>query len=85
MPYTFNGSYPLEPEDTRGWIEVSGPPPVPEGKELVWLNWEWVVRDPKPESTETSIWKWNHETKQWIDYSIIPEDFVPPVYPIPKP
>jgi hypothetical protein len=68
MPYTFNGSYPSEPENTQGWIYVSNPPPVPEGKELVWLNWEWVVRDPQPEPTENGPWSWNHDSKEWTNY-----------------
>ena len=70
MPYTFNGSIPSEPEDTRGWIKVSAAPPCPEGKEVVWLNWNWVVRDPKPENNEGNVWKRNHDQMTWVEYQI---------------
>lgn len=70
MPYTFNGSYPSEPDDKKGWVYVSNPPPVPEGKELAWLNWEWVIRDPKPENTPGFVWKWNHGEYAWVEYEI---------------
>ena len=70
MPYTFNGSIPSEPEDTRGWIKVSATPPCPEGKEMVWLNWNWVVRDPKPTNNEGNVWKWNHDRMMWIEYIV---------------
>ena len=41
--YTKNGSIPKpETDGTEGWLEVPNPPEVPDGKELVWLNWEWV-------------------------------------------
>ena len=71
MLYSKNGSIP-KPEmsgDKEGWIEVEALPEVPEGKELVW--WfppGWVVRDPKPADTETTRWKWNQSTEQWIEY-----------------
>jgi len=68
MPYTFNGSYPSEPEDIRGWVYVSNPPPIPEGKELVWLNWQWIVRDPKPEEISGNVWKWNTSFMEWKTY-----------------
>ena len=61
MLYTINGSIPQEtPDDTGGWIETPDKPECPEGKEVVWLNWEWVIRDPKPQETTYSKWKWNH-------------------------
>lgn len=70
MPYTFNGSYPSEPEDKRGWVYVSNPPPVPEGKELVWLNWQWVVRDPMPEQITGNVWKWNSDDREWKTFRL---------------
>ena len=71
MLYSKNGSIP-SPEmsgDKEGWVEVEEPPVAPEGKEVVW--WDppgWVVRDPKPADTETTRWKWNQSTEQWIEY-----------------
>lgn len=71
MLYTKNGSIPKpETDGTEGWIEVSYPPDAPEGKEVVWLNWEWVVRDPKPVDREGYRWKWNHDQMQWVEYRL---------------
>ena len=71
MLYTKNGSIPKpETDGTEGWLEVPNPPEAPEGKEVVWLNWQWVVRDPKPIDREGYRWKWNHEKMQWIEYQL---------------
>jgi hypothetical protein len=71
MLYTKNGSIPKpETDGTEGWLEVSYPPDAPEGKEVVWLNWEWVIRDPKPLDREGYRWKWNHDQMQWIEYQL---------------
>jgi hypothetical protein len=71
MLYTKNGSIPKpETDGTEGWIEVEMPPEAPEGKEVVWLNWQWVVRDPKPVDREGYRWKWNHDAYQWIEYEL---------------
>ncbi len=71
MLYTKNGSIPKpETDGTEGWIEVEMPPVAPEGKEVVWLNWQWVVRDPKPVDREGYRWKWNHDQMQWIEYQL---------------
>jgi hypothetical protein len=67
--WTKNGSIPQNDTDgTEGWIEVDMPPEVPDGKELVWLNWQWVVRDPKPIDRDGYRWKWNADASQWIEY-----------------
>lgn len=73
MPYfSKNGSIPKTIIDnTAGWVLVPNPPTlIPEGKQLVWLNWEWVVRDFKPEDNEGFQWNWDHDTKSWIEYSL---------------
>ncbi len=71
MLYTKNGSIPKpETDGTEGWIEVDMPPDAPEGKEVVWLNWQWVVCDPKPVDREGYRWKWNHDEMQWIEYAL---------------
>ena len=69
MLYTKNGSIPQEETDgTEGWIQAPDKPTeIPEGKELVWLNWEWVIRDPKPADREGYQWNWNHADKQWVE------------------
>jgi hypothetical protein len=72
MLYTKNGSIPKpETDGTEGWIEVEMPPEAPEGKEVVWLNWQWIVRDPKPVDREGYRWKWNHDQMQWIEYQMV--------------
>ena len=71
MLYSKNGSIP-KPEmsgDKEGWVEVPEPPVPPEGKEVVW--WDppgWVVRDPQPQNTDTTIWKWSQSQEQWVEY-----------------
>jgi len=68
MLYTKNGSIPQAQTDgTDGWIEVADKPECPEGKEVVWLNWEWVVRDPKPQDREGYQWNWNHAEMAWVE------------------
>ena len=69
--WTKNGSIPQPNTDgTEGWLEVPDAPIATEGKEVVWLNWEWVVRDPKPVDREGYRWKWNHDQMQWIEYQM---------------
>jgi len=72
MPlYTKNGSIPSPQTDgTDGWILVGDKPACPDGKEVVWLNWEWLVRDPKPVDTEGFQWNWNHGDKAWIECAL---------------
>ncbi len=70
--WTKNGSIPQPNTDgTEGWLEVSDAPIAPEDKEVVWLNWQWVVRDPKPVDREGYRWKWNHDQMQWIEYQMV--------------
>ena len=70
--WTKNGSIPqFDTDGTEGWLEVPDTPIAPEGKEVVWLNWEWVMRDPKPVDREGYRWKWNHDQMQWIEYQMV--------------
>lgn len=69
--YTKNGSIPKpETDGTEGWLEVPNPPEAPDGKEVVWLNWRWLIRDPKPVDREGYRWKWNDDQCQWIEYAL---------------
>lgn len=72
MPlYTKNGSIPSPQTDgTDGWVLVGDKPACPDGKEVVWLNWEWIVRDPKPTDTEGYQWNWNHADKAWVECAL---------------
>jgi len=72
MPlYTKNGSIPSPQTDgTDGWVLVGDKPACPDGKEVVWLNWEWIVRDPKPVDAEGFQWNWNHGEKAWVECAL---------------
>jgi hypothetical protein len=67
--WTKNGSIPSETTDgTEGWQQAPSPPTdIPDGKELVWLNWEWLIRDPKPQDRAGWQWNWQHETRSWVE------------------
>ena len=68
MLFSKNGSIPKpETDGTEGWVEVPDAPEVPEGKELAWLNGEWVVRDPKPADRPGYQWNWAHEAQSWVE------------------
>jgi len=81
--YSFKGHYPVEVIDNnKGWYEVPAKPEAPEGKEVAWLNGEWVVRDPKPADRPGYQWNWNHGQMAWVEceYAVtLPEGEVPPV------
>jgi hypothetical protein len=67
--WTKNGSIPsTETDGTEGWQPAPEPPTdIPDGKELVWLNWEWIIRDPKPADRAGWQWNWNHADKAWVE------------------
>ena len=69
MYWTKNGSIPSQETDgTEGWQQAPAPPTdIPEGKELVWLNWEWIIRDPKPQDRAGYQWNWQHDTRSWVE------------------
>jgi hypothetical protein len=71
MYWTKNGSIPSQTTDgTEGWQQAPAPPTeIPEGKELVWLNWEWIIRDPKPADRAGWQWNWQHDTRSWVEGS----------------
>ena len=71
MYWTKNGSIPSQETDgTEGWQQAPAPPTeIPEGKHLVWLNWEWIIRDPKPQDRAGYQWNWQHDTKSWAEGS----------------
>ena len=66
--YSFKGHYPVEKiDDNQGWYEVPAKPEAAEGKEVAWLNGEWVVRNPKPEDRPGFQWNWNHNELAWLE------------------
>ena len=77
MYWTKNGSIPSQTTDgTEGWQQAPSPPTeIPEGKELGWLNWEWIIRDPKPQDRAGHQWNWQHDTRSWVEgsWGTVPE------------
>jgi hypothetical protein len=67
--WTKNGSIPsTETDGTEGWQQAPAPPAeVPADKELVWLNWGWIIRDPKPQDRAGWQWNWQHEGRMWVE------------------
>jgi hypothetical protein len=67
--WTKNGSIPsTETDGTEGWQPAPAPPAeVPTDKEVVWLNWEWIIRDPKPADRAGYQWNWQHEGRTWVE------------------
>ena len=67
--WTKYGSVPTtETDGTEGWQPAPSPPTeIPEGKNLVWLNWEWIIRDPKPQDRAGWQWNWQHEGRTWVE------------------
>jgi len=85
--WTKNGSIPsTETDGTEGWQQAPSPPTdIPDGKELVWLNWEWVVRDPKPADRAGWQWNWQHEGKTWVESAWGNVEPIEPIEPIDLP
>jgi hypothetical protein len=68
--WTKNGSIPYPDTDgTEGWQPAPDKPEVPEGKELVWIAPEWVVRDPEPANREGYQWAYFLD-KGWVELSL---------------
>jgi len=67
--WTKSGSIPsTETDGTEGWQQAPSPPAeVPADKEVVWLNWEWIIRDPKPADRAGWQWNWNHSDRAWVE------------------
>jgi hypothetical protein len=81
--YSFKGHYPVEVTDNnKGWYEVPAKPEAPEGKQVAWLNGEWVVRDPKPADRPGYQWNWNHSEMAWVEceYPLTAPEVVEPDY-----
>jgi len=84
MYWTKNGSIPSQETDgTEGWQQAPSPPTdIPEGKELVWLNWEWIIRNPKPADRAGYQWNWQHDTRSWVEGSWGTVDVVEVIQPL---
>ena len=82
--WTKNGSIPsTETDGTEGWQQAPSPPTdIPDGKELVWLNWEWLIRDPKPADRAGWQWNWNHADMAWVESAWGNVEVIEPIEPI---
>ena len=68
MLYSKNGSIPKpETDGTEGWVQVPDAPECPEGMEVIWWSYEWVVRPPKPADRAGYQWNWNHSDRAWVE------------------
>lgn len=68
MLYSKNGSIPKpETDGTEGWVQVPDAPECPEGMEVIWWSYEWVVRSPKPQDRAGYQWNWDHGDKAWVE------------------
>jgi hypothetical protein len=57
MLWTKNGSIPYETTDgTEGWQPAPDKPDCPEGKEVIWVAPQWIIRDPAPANREGYQW-----------------------------
>ncbi len=68
MLYSKFGSIPKPQTDgTEGWVEVpDAPTDIPEGHELFWDGFEWVIIPPKPESRPGYTWAF-YKTQGWVE------------------
>jgi hypothetical protein len=84
MYWTKNGSIPSQETDgTEGWQQAPSPPTdIPAGKELVWLNWEWIIRDAKPADRAGYQWNWQHDTRSWVEGSWGTVEVAEPIQPL---
>ena len=87
MPlFSKNGSIPKpQPDGTDGWVLVPEMPACPDGKEVVWLNWEWIIRDPKPADRAGWQWNWNHADRAWVESAWGTVEVIEPIEPIDLP
>ena len=68
MLWTKNGSIPYETTDgTEGWQPAPDKPDCPEGKEVIWVAPQWIIRDPAPANREGYQWNWQHDTRSWVE------------------
>ena len=57
MLWTKNGSIPYETTDgTEGWQPAPDKPDCPEGKEVIWVAPQWIIRDPAPANRDGYQW-----------------------------
>lgn len=70
MLWTKNGSIPYETTDgTEGWQPAPDKPETPEGKEVIWVAPQWIIRDPAPANREGYQWAY-FLNEGWVELAI---------------
>lgn len=70
MLWTKNGSIPYETTDgTEGWQPAPDKPEAPEGKEVIWVAPQWIIRDPAPANREGYQWAY-FLNEGWVELAI---------------
>lgn len=70
MLWTKNGSIPYPTtDDTEGWQPAQEKPDAPEGKEVIWVAPQWIVRDPQPSNREGYQWAY-FLNEGWVELAI---------------
>ena len=79
MLWTKNGSIPYESTDgTEGWQLAPDRPDAPEGKEVIWVAPQWIVRDPAPANREGYQWAY-FLNEGWVELAIPTDTQAEPV------
>ena len=70
MLWTKNGSIPYETTDgTEGWQLAPDKPDCPEGKEVIWVAPQWIIRDPAPANREGYQWAY-FLNEGWVELAM---------------
>jgi hypothetical protein len=70
MLWTKNGSIPYPYTDgTEGWQPAPDKPDCPEGKEVIWVAPQWIIRDPAPANREGYQWAY-FLNEGWVELAI---------------
>jgi hypothetical protein len=77
MLWTKNGSIPYETTDgTEGWQQAPDKPDCPEGKEVIWVAPQWIIRDPAPANREGYQWAY-YLDRGWVELTLTPQPELP--------
>ena len=70
MLWTKNGSIPYETTDgTEGWQPAPDKPDCPEGKEVIWVAPQWIIRDTAPANREGYQWAY-FLNEGWVELTM---------------
>jgi hypothetical protein len=79
MLWTKNGSIPYETTDgTEGWQPAPDKPEAPEGKEVIWVAPQWIIRDPAPANREGYQWAY-FLNEGWVELACGTVETIEPI------